>query len=86
MASCNGVRGGKPKCGGLKKNWKKRRWGMEIYPPTFAKRWGIKKIPPSPGPRGPWDKRKKFSLALRARKNFFRDGMRGDTKKIFSGG
>ena len=33
---------------------------MEIYPPTFAKRWGIKKIPPSPGPRGPWGKEKKF--------------------------
>ena len=31
---------------------------MEIYPPTFAKRWGIKKIPPSPGPRGPWGKKK----------------------------
>ena len=87
MSSCNGVRGGKPKCGGLKKNWKKRRWGMEIYPPTFAKRWGIKKIPPSPGPRGPWDKRKKFSRALRARaKIFFRGGMRGDNKKKFFGG
>ena len=35
---------------------------MEIYPPTFAKRWGIKKIPPSPGPRGPWDKRKKSGI------------------------
>ena len=33
---------------------------MEIYPPTFAKRWGIKKIPPSPGPRGPWGKEKKI--------------------------
>ena len=31
---------------------------MEIYPPTFAKRWGIKKIPSSPGPRGPWGKKK----------------------------
>ena len=35
---------------------------MEIYPPTFAKRWGIKKITPSPGPRGPWDKRKKSGI------------------------
>ena len=59
---------------------------MEIYPPTFAKRWGIKKIPPSPGPRGPWDKRKKFSRARSARKIFFAVGCGGITKKIFFGG
>ena len=56
---------------------------MEIYPPTFAKRWGIKKIPPSPGPRGPWDKRKKFSRALLARKKFFSRWDAGDNKKNF---
>ena len=60
VASCNGARGGKPKCVGVKKNWKKRRWGVEIYPPAYAKRWGIKKIPSSPGPRGPWGKKKKI--------------------------
>ena len=56
------MRGGKPKCVGVRKNWKKRRWGVEIYPPAYAKRWGIKKIPSSPGPRGPWDKRKKSGI------------------------
>ena len=59
---------------------------MEIYPPTFAKRWGIKKIPPSPGPRGPWDKRKKFSRAHSAHEKFFSQWDGGITKKIFFGG
>ena len=30
--------------------------------PAYVKRWGIKKIPSSPGPRGPWDKRKKSGI------------------------
>ena len=39
---------------------------MEIYPPTFAKRWGIKKIPPvlDPEDLGIREKNQEFSGIL----------------------
>ena len=58
---------------------------MEIYPPTFAKRWGIKKIPPvlDPEDLGLREKNQEFSGKIRNFQEFRTPGGPGGEKNFF---